>query len=43
MQVPRVGDTGGLVDINNGGNGNVSVVGSTLTGITVRAHCLSTR
>jgi hypothetical protein len=30
---------GGLVGILNGGNGNVSVVGSTLANITVRAHC----
>jgi hypothetical protein len=34
---------GGLVGIDNGGIGNVSVVGSTLTNIAVRAHCLSTR
>jgi hypothetical protein len=34
----QTGD-GGLVHISNGGTGNVSVVGSTLTGITVRAHC----
>ncbi len=34
---------GGLVNIANGGTGYVSVVGSTLTNITVRAHCLSTR
>ncbi len=30
---------GGLVGVNNGGTGNVSVVGSTLTNISVRAHC----
>jgi hypothetical protein len=29
---------GGLVHISYGGTGNVSVVGSTLTNITVRAH-----
>jgi hypothetical protein len=34
---------GGLVNIDDGGTGYVSVVGSTLTNITVRAHCLSTR
>jgi hypothetical protein len=39
---------GGLVGIKknrmsgSGGTGYVSVVGSTLTNITVRAHCLST-
>jgi hypothetical protein len=33
---------GGLVGISLGGTGNVSVVGSTLTNIAVRAHCLST-
>jgi hypothetical protein len=30
---------GGLVRIYGGGTGHVSVVGSTLTNITVRAHC----
>ncbi len=30
---------GGLVAISGGGTGNVSVVGSTLTNIAVRAHC----
>jgi hypothetical protein len=30
---------GGLVGIFNDGIGNVSVVGSTLTNILVRAHC----
>jgi hypothetical protein len=30
---------GGLVRIDNDGTGNVSVVGSTLTNIAVRAHC----
>jgi hypothetical protein len=34
--------TGGLVGIVNQGTGHVSVIGSTLTNITVRAHCLST-
>jgi hypothetical protein len=29
---------GGLVAVENGGIGNVSVVGSTLANITVRAH-----
>jgi hypothetical protein len=31
--------SGGLVGINKNGTGNVSVVGSTLTNIAVRAHC----
>ena len=35
----QAGNTGGLVGIYGGGNGNVSVVGSTLTNIVVRAHC----
>ena len=30
---------GGLVGISEGSTGNVSVVGSTLTNIAVRAHC----
>jgi hypothetical protein len=30
---------GGLVMISIGGTGHVSVVGSTLANITVRAHC----
>jgi hypothetical protein len=30
---------GGLVGISFGGTGHVSVVGSTLTNISVRAHC----
>ena len=33
---------GGLVGIDSGGTGHVSVVGSTLTSISVRARCLST-
>jgi hypothetical protein len=33
---------GGLVGISYGGTGHISVVGSTLANITVRAHCLST-
>ncbi len=34
---------GGLVGISDGGStGYVSVIGSTLTNITVRAYCLST-
>jgi hypothetical protein len=36
-------DGGGALVRNSGGNVSVSVVGSTLTNITVRAHCLSTR
>jgi hypothetical protein len=35
----QAGNTGGLVGISYGGTGHVSVVGSTLTNITVRAHC----
>ncbi len=35
----QAGNNGGLVDIFYGGTGNVSVVGSTLTNIAVRAHC----
>jgi hypothetical protein len=30
---------GGLVGISDGGTGHVSVVGSTLANISVRAHC----
>jgi hypothetical protein len=35
----QAGNNGGLVDISGGGTGNLSVVGSTLANITVRAHC----
>jgi hypothetical protein len=35
----QANEFGGLVGILNGGNGNVSVVGSTLANISVRAHC----
>jgi hypothetical protein len=38
----QAGGDGGLVRIGSGGKINVSIVGSTLTGITVRAHFLST-
>ena len=34
----QAGQDGGLVGISSSGTGNVSVVDSTLTGITVRAH-----
>ncbi len=35
----QAGNNGGLVDIIAGGTGNVSVVGSTLASISVRAQC----
>jgi hypothetical protein len=35
----QAGNNGGLVGISGGGTGHVSVVGSTLTNITVRARC----
>jgi hypothetical protein len=38
-----VNSDGGLVDIQNSGTGHVSVVGSTLTNMEVREHCMSTR
>jgi hypothetical protein len=39
----QAGRDGGLVRIGYEGKINVSIVGSTLTGVTVRAHFLSTR
>ena len=38
----QASNNGGLVGIYDSGIGHVSVVGSTLTSITVRAHCFST-
>jgi hypothetical protein len=38
-RVQANGQFGGLVGVYNDGFGNVSVVGSTLTNISVRAHC----
>ncbi len=35
----QAGNNGGLVGISSGSTGHVSVVGSNLTNITVRAHC----
>ncbi len=35
----QAGKDGGLVGIDSGGTGHVSVVGSTLANIAVRAHC----
>jgi hypothetical protein len=39
MQATGGMEHGGLVSISDGGTGHVSVIGSTLTNITVRAHC----
>ena len=36
---PNENGFGGLVRISDNSTGHVSVVGSTLTNITVRAHC----